>query len=259
MGYRSPQICVVSSFAKPNPNNLTPRRTNKQRRNSKPFGNLTHAGIIARINANTPITIHNRSAPGTALFNNTHTTTDPEEPIPPIEDINPNLVEEISYIPESLNPTETPNQTPEQNPSETNNPFPAAPTKLTMALNIGHLFDAASSESEPERDSRPLSDHDRDLRTSINKKTDELQKAAVEGIHLNHHLKNAKEAIKSGKPPHGLTPKLNVTAYKSTKELQEAVDQEMSKAGLAVCNLLQQHFSKALKESGLACMLRFYK
>lgn len=118
-----------------------------------------------------------------------------------------------------------------------------------MALNIGHLFDAVSSESEPEGDPRTLSEHDRSLKQSINKKSDELQKAALEGIHLNHHLKNAKEAIKADKPPHGLIPRLNLTAYRGTKELQEAVDKEMLKAGLAVCNLLQQHFSKALKES----------
>ena len=55
-----------------------------------------------------------------------------------------------------------------------------------MALNIGHLFDAVSSESEPEGDPRALSDHDRSLKTSINKKSDELQKAALEGIYLNH-------------------------------------------------------------------------
>ena len=100
-----------------------------------------------------------------------------------------------------------------------------------MALNIGHLFDATSSESEPERDSRPLNDHDRGLKMNINKKSDELQKAAVEGIHLNHHLRNAKEAIKAGKPPLGLTLKLNLTAYRGTKELQEAVDQECPKPG----------------------------
>ena len=115
-----------------------------------------------------------------------------------------------------------------------------------MALNIGHLFDAASSESEPEGDSRPLNDH---VVVNIIKKTDELQKAAVEGIHLNHHLRNANEAIKAGKPPLGLIPKLNLMAYRGTKELQEAVDQEMIKAGLAVCSLLQQHFAKALKDS----------
>ena len=71
----------------------------------------------------------------------------------------------------------------------------------------------------------------------------------MEGIRLNHHLRNAKEAIKAGKPPLGLTPKLNLMAYRGTKELQEAVDQEMIKAGLAVCSLLQQHFAKALKDS----------
>ena len=99
-----------------------------------------------------------------------------------------------------------------------------------MALKICHLFDAGSSEPEPESDTRSLSDHDRGLKQKITKKSEELKNASLEEIHLNHHLRNAKEAIKAGKPPLGLTPKLNLTVYRRTKELQDAVDAEMKKS-----------------------------
>ena len=79
-----------------------------------------------------------------------------------------------------------------------------------MALNIGHLFNAGSSESEPETEAQTLSKYDRGLKSEIQKKSDELRNAAIEGIYLNHHLKNAKEAVRTGRAPNGLTPKVNV-------------------------------------------------
>jgi hypothetical protein len=113
-----------------------------------------------------------------------------------------------------------------------------------MALKIEHLFDAASSESEEEADTRDLSEFDKGLRKLVKNKTEELETAAIEGIRINHHLRMAREAIKADKPPKGLTPHINVTAYLGDAELQGAVDEEMTKAGLAVCSLLQSHFSK---------------
>ena len=51
-----------------------------------------------------------------------------------------------------------------------------------------------------------------------------------------------KEAIKSGKPPKGLTLSLTLTAYLETKELNTDV-KEMAKAGLAVRRLLRDHYA----------------
>ncbi len=59
---------------------------------------------------------------------------------------------------------------------------------MTMALKIGHLFDAASSESEEEADTRDLSEFDKGLRKLVKNKTEELETAAIEGIRINHHI-----------------------------------------------------------------------
>jgi hypothetical protein len=79
----------------------------------------------------------------------------------------------------------------------------------SMALQIVHLFDAASSESETEAENPARPWHTRQGAEKLLKnKVDELEEAALEGIRINHHLKMAKEAIKAKKPPKGLTPRL---------------------------------------------------
>ena len=80
----------------------------------------------------------------------------------------------------------------------------------TMALNIKHLLDRVSSESETEINTNPaLSDYDKGLPKKLNPKLKEVEDAAMESIRINHHLKVCKEAIRTGQPPKGLTPTQN--------------------------------------------------
>ena len=64
-----------------------------------------------------------------------------------------------------------------------------------------------------------------------------------------HHLRMAKEAIKSGNPPKGLTPSLTLIAYLETEELKAAVKTEMTQGGLAVCWLLRNHYNAIHKSN----------
>ena len=65
----------------------------------------------------------------------------------------------------------------------------------------------------------------------------------MKNLRVAHHVKMAKEAIKAEKPPKGLTPALSLTAYLETNELNQAVLDKMTKAGLLVCRLLKEHYS----------------
>ena len=114
-----------------------------------------------------------------------------------------------------------------------------------MAARMGHLIDAGSSESEPE--GPELSEHDKSLKLKIKQKCEEFEEVGMEGLHITHHLRMVKDAIKLGKPLKGLTPTLTLTAYLETEEFGKAVKEEMAKAGLAVCRLLRDHYSSIHK------------
>lgn len=119
-----------------------------------------------------------------------------------------------------------------------------------MALYLGHLLNgASSSESETEVNGEPLSTYDKELGPKIKYKLKGAEDLACESIRLNHHLKMAKEAVKSKKPPRGLTPTLKLTAYLGTTELSHNVDQLLISCGVDICATLQKHYSKLLKDN----------
>ena len=73
-----------------------------------------------------------------------------------------------------------------------------------MALNIKHLLDGVSSESDTESNTNPiLSDYDKEVTKKLNPKLKEIEDAAMESIRINHHLKVCKEAARTGQPPKG--------------------------------------------------------
>ena len=73
-----------------------------------------------------------------------------------------------------------------------------------MALNIKHLLDGVSSESDTESNTNPiLSDYDKEVTKKLNPKLKEIEDAAMESIRINHHLKKCKEADRTGQPPKG--------------------------------------------------------
>ena len=59
----------------------------------------------------------------------------------------------------------------------------------------------------------------------------------------------AKAAVKSGKPPKGLTPTIKLTAYLGTSELSKSVDQALVSCSVNVCKILQTHYSSLLKDN----------
>ena len=123
--------------------------------------------------------------------------------------------------------------------------------KGIMTERMGYLFDTGSLESKLE--GPELSNHDKSLKPSIKQRWEEFERVGMENIPTTHHLRIAKEAIKLGKPPKGLTRSLTLTAYLETKELNTAVKEEMAKAGLAVCCLLRDHYAAIHKHNLVNC------
>ena len=109
-----------------------------------------------------------------------------------------------------------------------------------MAKCMKQLFDIGSSESETE--GSELSPNNQTIKPKIKELCELFEKVGLESARATHHLKMAKEAIKSGVPPKGLTPNLTLTAYMETEELKAAVKSEMTQAGLAICKLLRNHY-----------------
>ena len=123
---------------------------------------------------------------------------------------------------------------------------PTLTSTQTMALNIGHLLDGGSSESEFESDPDTLSPHDQEVTKKVNTLFKEFEQTALESIRVNHHLKMAKE---EGKPPKGLMPTIKLTAYLGTSELLKSVNQALMSCSVNACKILQTHYSSLLKDN----------
>ena len=59
----------------------------------------------------------------------------------------------------------------------------------------------------------------------------------------------AKEAIKQGRPPKGLTPQIYLTAYSQTDKLKQDVDTALTSCGIQICGILATHYTNLLSTS----------
>lgn len=63
-------------------------------------------------------------------------------------------------------------------------------------------------------------------------------------VKAEHHCRQMTDALKAGKAPPGLTPRLNLTAMEQTDTLIRNVDRVIQDAGLKIVDLLQDHYKQ---------------
>ena len=126
-----------------------------------------------------------------------------------------------------------------EGPLEAEAPRDTIPMEEGLSLNITGLVNLVNTRSDKEL---PGPSTQATASPTIDGLQSDLTETLTQLVRIEHHNKQMSDALRNGKAPPGLTPKLNLTAMGQNEPLTKKVNAITEEAGLAIVRALQEHY-----------------